>query len=196
MEDPLVMAPGNDARSIGAVRWPGVAILDAMPFKPTIARPLSPRTSGSRWSILCALSFPQTEALTQVVVGGDHACGLRGDGTAVCWGKNDLGQATPPAGPFVQLAAGYRAGCGLRPDGSLACWGQAPLSQPPVGVNRQADGATLGRFRQGRGATQRRFRQGRGATVLGPVQAKLASLVTDGEPGQDLRAVAVSTYGE
>ncbi len=61
-------------------------------------------------------------------------------------------------------------------------------------VGRQAHGANFTHFRQGQGATLRGFRQRRGATVLGAVQGKLASLVSDGDPGQLLRAAAVDKY--
>jgi hypothetical protein len=30
-----------------------------------------------------------------------HTCGLKGDGTVACWGRNDAGQATPPAGTLT-----------------------------------------------------------------------------------------------
>lgn len=37
--------------------------------------------------------FPET-----ISAGGLHSCALRTDGTLACWGRNDDGQATPPAG--------------------------------------------------------------------------------------------------
>ena len=55
--------------------------------------------------------------------GLDQNCGLRPDGTAVCWGSNGSGQATPPAGTFSALAAGGFHTCGLRPDATATCWG-------------------------------------------------------------------------
>jgi hypothetical protein len=41
-----------------------------------------------------------------------------------CWGRNYSGQASPPAGAFMQVSAGSRHTCGVRSDGTLSCWGQ------------------------------------------------------------------------
>jgi len=55
-------------------------------------------------------------------VGLYFACGLRSDGTAVCWGDNSSGQAKVPSGTFVQIAATYSA-CGVRSNSTFVCWG-------------------------------------------------------------------------
>jgi len=57
------------------------------------------------------------------------------DGTVACFGANDSGQATPPAGTFSQVFAGYQHTCGLRADGSVACWGSDSSGEatPPMG---------------------------------------------------------------
>ncbi len=68
-----------------------------------------------------------------------HACGIRGDGTLVCWGRNDHGQATPPTGTFRQVSAGRFHTCGIRSNGRLTCWGEdlhGKLS-PPCGLYHQ-----------------------------------------------------------
>ena len=59
----------------------------------------------------------------QVVIGDDHSCELKADGSVHCWGSNSSGAATPPTDTFVQLAAGTSQTCGVHPDGSVACWG-------------------------------------------------------------------------
>ena len=45
-----------------------------------------------------ARSTPPAGIFTSVSAGGDHTCGMKADGTVVCWGKNTSGEATPPAG--------------------------------------------------------------------------------------------------
>ena len=59
-----------------------------------------------------------------VAVGYLHGCALRLDGSPVCWGKNEFGEASPPAdGRFSHLALGASHSCGLRLNGSVKCWG-------------------------------------------------------------------------
>jgi len=60
---------------------------------------------------------------TGIAVSWDHVCGLKSDGTAVCWGANHLGQANPPAGQFDSIHAAGPSTCGLKKDGTIACWG-------------------------------------------------------------------------
>ena len=72
--------------------------------------------------------------------GTDHACALKGDGTAVCWGQNLFAQLgdgtsgpnTDKASPVPVLAlsgaisinAGNRHSCAVKADGRAACWGE------------------------------------------------------------------------
>ncbi len=70
-----------------------------------------------------------------------HTCGLRADGTIVCWGGNqgwdydgskyfeELGQAVAPAGQFSAVSAGRWHSCGLRTDGTITCWGDNSIGQ-------------------------------------------------------------------
>ena len=67
--------------------------------------------------------------------GDDYTCGVRADGSAACWGYDEVGEATPPDGEFASVSAGHHHTCGVRADGSAACWGydefgQARLSCP------------------------------------------------------------------
>ena len=48
---------------------------------------------------------------------------MRIDGTIECWGRNEHGESSPPAGEFAAVAAGDRRTCGLRIDGTVTCWG-------------------------------------------------------------------------
>ena len=79
---------------------------------------------------------PAGEKLTSISTGWVHSCGLREDGTAVCWGSNQGGKASPPAGEkFVSVEAGTSHSCGLRADGAAVCWGadREDLLAVPVG---------------------------------------------------------------
>jgi alpha-tubulin suppressor-like RCC1 family protein len=73
---------------------------------------------------------------TDLTAGGDHTCGLTGDGAAHCWGLDTLGQlgdgprirsSTPVAVAggltFASLTAGYGHSCGLTSSGVAYCWG-------------------------------------------------------------------------
>ncbi|MDE2688487.1 MAG: hypothetical protein OXI16_13470 [Chloroflexota bacterium] len=64
------------------------------------------------------------EKFTMISVGLNYTCGLRADGTPVCWGYNLAGQAVPPEGEeFRLISTGREYTCGLRADDSLVCWG-------------------------------------------------------------------------
>ena len=56
--------------------------------------------------------------------GTDHVCALREDGTAVCWGDNQDGRASPPSETFTAISACSDHTCALRQDGTPVCWGQ------------------------------------------------------------------------
>ena len=64
-------------------------------------------------------------------VGYNHACAIRENGQLYCWGNNINGQATPPAGTFVQVAAGNTFSCAIRSDGVRLCWGDDTHGQAP-----------------------------------------------------------------
>ena len=67
---------------------------------------------------------PSRERLISISTGRAHSCGLREDGTAVCWGSNQDGKASPPARErFISVKAGVSHSCGLRRDGTAVCWG-------------------------------------------------------------------------
>jgi hypothetical protein len=70
----------------------------------------------------------QAPGYVQASAGLFHSCAIQqyffGEGGAVeCWGLNDDGQASPPAGAFTQVSAGGYHTCALDPDGRVTCWG-------------------------------------------------------------------------
>ena len=73
--------------------------------------------------------------LTSISVGPDHTCGVKPDGSVICWGRNQWGQTEPPDGTFTSVSAGGGHTCGVRTDGSVACWGSAGEAKatPPSG---------------------------------------------------------------
>ncbi|PZQ49099.1 MAG: hypothetical protein DI551_00150 [Micavibrio aeruginosavorus] len=84
-----------------------------------------------------------TSTWTQISAGYDGSCGIKSDGSAWCWGRNNYGQLgnsttgtdevspfkVSDAGPWVQISRGYESVCGVKLDGSLWCWGRNELGQ-------------------------------------------------------------------
>ena len=64
-----------------------------------------------------------------VSAGVAHSCGVRTDGSVVCWGANAFGQARAPGGSFSAVSTGQEHSCGVRTDGSVVCWGNNALGQ-------------------------------------------------------------------
>jgi alpha-tubulin suppressor-like RCC1 family protein len=74
--------------------------------------------------------------------GGYHSCGVRGDGTAWCWGQNSGGElgdgtttdsSTPvqvgTATNWTTISAAVAISCGVRSDGTAWCWGNNAFGQ-------------------------------------------------------------------
>ena len=60
-----------------------------------------------------------TEIFAAINSGELHTCGLREDGSTVCWGGDEYGQSSPPEGEtFAVITGGRNHTCGLREDGS------------------------------------------------------------------------------
>jgi hypothetical protein len=81
-------------------------------------------------------SAPAAGHSATISAGRYHTCRLKKDGTIVCWGVNNHGQAAPPASSFARVSAGYWHTCGLRSDGTIACWGfnDDREAAPPAGT--------------------------------------------------------------
>lgn len=80
---------------------------------------------------------------TELSAGEYQTCGLRDDGKILCWGQDDVDQASPPALSFRALSEGEKHGCGVVNDGTLACWGYGFFTVPTdggyVGVSSHGD---------------------------------------------------------
>ena len=75
-------------------------------------------------------TFCETATFVQVAAGGLHSCGLRSNGAVECWGSNNVGQTSVPAGLVAKkLVAGVWYTCALPTSGGVRCWGDA------VGLN-------------------------------------------------------------
>ena len=79
---------------------------------------------------------PPASSFVSVSAGESHTCGVKSDGSVVCWGNDENGRATPPAGSFDSVSTGWFHTCGVRSDGSVACWGANHFGQatPPAGT--------------------------------------------------------------
>jgi Regulator of chromosome condensation (RCC1) repeat len=76
--------------------------------------------------------------VVSVGIGAAHACIVRANGSIECRGSNDKGQATPPAGTFLQVVAGAEHTCGQvqnladrTKNGAWVCWGDNTYGQAP-----------------------------------------------------------------
>ncbi len=108
-----------------------------------VANTAAPATAPDDYGYLDPAAFLnktlRVPAYRQISAGGTHNCTLKTDNSLACWGDNDSGQATPPAGTFRQVSAGDNHSCALRTDNTLACWGANDFGKatPPAGTFSQ-----------------------------------------------------------
>ena len=76
-------------------------------------------------------SVPTGTDFVKVASSHRHAAAIRADGTLVCWGLNDNGQCTSPAGAYSEVACGPTFTAAVKTDGSLVCWGSGPTIAAP-----------------------------------------------------------------
>jgi alpha-tubulin suppressor-like RCC1 family protein len=108
---------------------------------------------GGPIPVEASLVIEAVDAISELAVGGDHACVVTDETRAFCWGKNDVGQvgngAIEPAGAppalvdvegLEDVAAGERHTCANTWDGIMWCWGDATFGQ--VGIVDTVDNAT------------------------------------------------------
>ena len=60
----------------------------------------------------------------------DGSCGLRPNGTAVCWGGGSKETDAPKNETFTAISSGQTHACGLRSNGTAVCWGDL-FGSPP-----------------------------------------------------------------
>lgn len=70
-------------------------------------------------------NLPSSGDFINVSIGYDHGCGIKKDGTIVCWGDNTYGQtSSTPGEKFIQVKCGKYFTAGIKEDGSISCWGR------------------------------------------------------------------------
>jgi alpha-tubulin suppressor-like RCC1 family protein len=140
---------GNGTATLTPVTSPA-PILSGGPFTDISTRAASACAQTGDDRVLCwgggILNIAEhSNSIDFVTIAGSpvngHACGLTSNGTAYCWGRNNLGQLgtttvtdsnTPAlvAGPqFATIAVGDEHTCALTTVGELYCWGRADLGQ-------------------------------------------------------------------
>jgi Regulator of chromosome condensation (RCC1) repeat/HYR domain len=81
-----------------------------------------------------------TNAVVQIDAGGAHTCAVTADGSAYCWGENDMGQlgngtTDGASGPVLvdtgvtSVSAGVGHSCAVYADFGVRCWGSNSVSQ-------------------------------------------------------------------
>ncbi len=134
----------------GAVTCVGGVISDGGPpydetYSPMLLTEVD-RHEYEHWRRALRTWLPWTGRFVHVAVGKLHRCALQIDGRAVCWGKNEFGEASPPAAErFSHLALGVSHSCGLRFNGSVACWGyDADARSSPPSIRLVTPAARVG----------------------------------------------------
>ena len=61
----------------------------------------------------------------EVSSGTTHTCGLKPDGTVVCWGDPRDEITSAPPGEFDSISAGAGYTCAVRVEGTIDCWGRS-----------------------------------------------------------------------
>jgi len=68
---------------------------------------------------------PPSTPMADLSAGLQVTCGIRAqDNEIQCWGRNDYGQANPPAGQYERIEMGWGHGCAVRlGEPGVDCWG-------------------------------------------------------------------------
>lgn len=84
-----------------------------------------------------ALQLPVFNDWRIVRAGHYHVCGIREDGSLLCWGDNLRGQCNVPqstltATKWKDVACGQSHTCGIKQDNTMECWGNNDHGQCDV----------------------------------------------------------------
>jgi hypothetical protein len=99
-------------------------------------------TAGGPWAVAPTTPAMQSAAAVSTSVmaisaGDNNTCAIKTDQTLACWGLNDFGQSTPPAGAFLAVSMSSSYGCAIAADDTIACWGihtGVDVWAPPAGA--------------------------------------------------------------
>ena len=82
-------------------------------------------------------SSPPPDAFSSISAAEDFTCGIRTDGSLICWGDT---APLAPIAPYPQVAAGGAHTCEILSTGALECWTSNPSpGMPPIGTYTQLD---------------------------------------------------------
>ena len=135
--------------------WLQVSTPDAPDERLWIYGALTTLDADAARARIAEVEIPLSPTAFAAVSGGwKHSCGLRRNGTLVCWGRNVYnGVAVPRDGAFAAVSASLYHNCGVRTDGILACWGanywpgentvQIGQAVPPGGAFTAVSAGTL-----------------------------------------------------
>ena len=145
-------------RDFAAIACLTAAVLTLMVYALTL--PDVPSAAGQVvWTPGPATGFVRGRAIdTTSLKAYAHACRLVGDGTASCWGANNLGQlgdgtVDPRTSPvtvwntgsaFTAVATGGAHSCGLNSSGAAYCWGDASMGQIGDGLMKSPVSGSMG----------------------------------------------------
>jgi len=82
---------------------------------------------------------PASLKLSSLSVNGGNGCGIRLDGSVVCWGESPRDLSPSEEERFIKFEVGSGRTCGIRPDGTIGCRGNGAnfgkkMTDPPKGT--------------------------------------------------------------